>query len=86
MSELLPAERIALTVARAAVDRGEPPGINVATVLVMALERLSTLQPPVPEDFSPSPCACERWCGDVSEEDDRNRRAVCKSLPRRRGI
>jgi hypothetical protein len=38
---LLPPERIALTVAKAQLRRGENPGINVTTVLVMALERLA---------------------------------------------
>ena len=39
-SVLLPAERMALSVAQAQLQRGENPPINVTTVLVMALERL----------------------------------------------
>ena len=37
---LLPAENMALTVARAQVERGENPTPNVSAVLVMALDRL----------------------------------------------
>jgi hypothetical protein len=37
---LLPAENIALTVARAQVERGERPAENVAYVCVLALMRL----------------------------------------------
>lgn len=41
MSDLLmPAENMALIVARAQVERGENPTQNVSTVLVMALDRL----------------------------------------------
>lgn len=36
---LLPAERIALTVALAQVKRGEPPAPNTATMCVLALAR-----------------------------------------------
>ena len=42
MAELQPAESMALTVARAQIRRGENPEINVTTVLVMALDRLTT--------------------------------------------
>ena len=38
---LLPAENIALTVARGMVMRGENPGINTTTVLIAALDRLT---------------------------------------------
>lgn len=38
--KLLPAENMALTVARAQVARGENPPINTTTVLMMALDRL----------------------------------------------
>lgn len=41
MAELLPAEDMALTVARAQVRRGEDPGLNTTTMLVMALDRLT---------------------------------------------
>jgi len=37
---LLPAEDIALTVARAQVERGENPTPNISAVLVMTLDRL----------------------------------------------
>ena len=37
---LLPPERMALTVARAQIKRGEDPTPNVAAVLIMALARL----------------------------------------------
>ena len=40
-SGLIPAERMALTVARAQLERGENPGVNMTTVLVMALDRLT---------------------------------------------
>lgn len=41
MGDLLnPGENIALTVARAQVERGEEPSPNVAAVCVMALARL----------------------------------------------
>lgn len=40
-SGLIPAERLALTVARAQVERGESPTPNIAAVLVMALDRLT---------------------------------------------
>lgn len=40
-AELLPAEDMALTVARAQAERGEPVTPNVAVVLVMALDRLT---------------------------------------------
>ena len=39
-SPLLPPERMALTVARAQIKRGEDPTPNVAAVLIMALARL----------------------------------------------
>lgn len=42
-SALLPAEELALTIARAQVDRGEAPGVNTASVLVFALTRLDAL-------------------------------------------
>ncbi len=38
---LLPAENIALTVAREQLRRGEDPPVNTTTVLVMALDRLA---------------------------------------------
>lgn len=41
MAELLPAENMALTVARAQVQRGDNPPLNITTVLVMALDRLT---------------------------------------------
>ncbi len=37
---LLPAENMALTVARAQAERGENPTQNISVVLVMALDRL----------------------------------------------
>ena len=40
MSDLLPAESMALTVALAQTLRGEVPGDNVATVCVLALARI----------------------------------------------
>ncbi len=40
---LLPAENMALTVARSMTGRGEAPGVNVAAVLVMALDRLEEI-------------------------------------------
>ena len=40
-ADLLPAEKIALTVAFAQVLRGEPPMPNTATVCVLALARLA---------------------------------------------
>ena len=39
---LSPAERIALTVARAQISRGEQPTPNVAAMCVMALDRINT--------------------------------------------
>ena len=39
-SPLLPPERMALTVARAQIKRGEDPTPNVVAVLIMALARL----------------------------------------------
>ena len=39
-SLLLPAENLALTVARAQVERRDNPAPNVSAVLVMALDRL----------------------------------------------
>jgi hypothetical protein len=44
---LLPAERLALTIARAQVKRGGNPEINVTTVLVMALDRLAAAPDPI---------------------------------------
>lgn len=41
MSDLLPAESIALTVGLAQVKRGEAPEENVATMCVLALARLA---------------------------------------------
>lgn len=40
-ADLLPAERMALTVALAQVNRGEAPTPNIATVCVLALARLT---------------------------------------------
>ena len=40
-AELLPVEVLALAVARAQAERGEPVTPNVAVVLVMALDRLT---------------------------------------------
>ncbi len=46
MSELLlPAERMALTVASEQVGRGESPTQNIAAVVVWALERLANAVP-----------------------------------------
>ncbi len=42
-SLLLPAENMALTIAREQVGRGEPPTLNVGMVLVMALDRIVEL-------------------------------------------
>jgi hypothetical protein len=39
-SGLIPAERIALTVARAQLERGDNPPVNITTVLVMTIDRL----------------------------------------------
>jgi len=39
-SGLIPAERLALTMARAQLGRGENPPQNITTVLVMTIERL----------------------------------------------
>lgn len=39
-SGLIPAERLALTVARAQIERGDNPPANVTTVLVMTIDRL----------------------------------------------
>ena len=39
-AELLPAEKIAMTIASEQLKRGENPPINITTVLVMALERI----------------------------------------------
>lgn len=41
MADLLPAESIALTVARAHAERGDPIPPNTAVMLVMALDRLT---------------------------------------------
>lgn len=38
---LLPAERIALTIAQAQIQRGDNPEINVTTALLLTIERLS---------------------------------------------
>jgi hypothetical protein len=47
---LLPAEKIALTVALAQLERGEQPTPNVTAVCVQALARLAdTAVPPAPE-------------------------------------
>lgn len=43
--DLTPAENIALTVARAQIDRGEAPTPNVAATLVLALIRLVDEKP-----------------------------------------
>lgn len=40
MSNLEPAEHMALTVAQAQLKRGENPPLNVTAVLVLAIERL----------------------------------------------
>jgi hypothetical protein len=40
-SGLIPAERIALTVARAQIERGDNPPVNITTVLVMTIDRLT---------------------------------------------
>lgn len=37
---LIPAERLALTVARAQLERGDNPPVNITTVLVMTIDRL----------------------------------------------
>ena len=41
MTRLLPAENLALTVARAQLQRGENPPINTTAALVLALDRLT---------------------------------------------
>ena len=41
MTDLLPAECIALTVAQAQLRRGENPPINITATLALAVERLS---------------------------------------------
>ena len=41
MSELLPAEKMVLTIARAQLERGENPPINMTAMLVHALERIT---------------------------------------------
>jgi hypothetical protein len=46
---LLPAERIAVTVAQAQALRGDPITPNVACVLLMAVERLAKLTGPCTE-------------------------------------
>jgi hypothetical protein len=38
---LLPAEQMVVTIARAQIERGDNPEINVTTALLMAVERLS---------------------------------------------
>jgi hypothetical protein len=40
-SGLIPAERLALTVARAQIERGDNPPVNITTVLVMTIDRLT---------------------------------------------
>jgi hypothetical protein len=45
-SGLIPAERLALTVARRQLERGDNPPPNITTVLVMAIDRLLAAQPP----------------------------------------
>jgi hypothetical protein len=40
VNTLLPVERMAFTVAKAQIQRGENPEINVTAMLLMALERL----------------------------------------------
>ncbi len=40
-SGLIPAERLALTVARAQLERGDNPPVNITTVLVMTIDRLT---------------------------------------------
>ena len=40
-TELLPAENLALTVARAQLERGDRPEPNTTAMLVMALDRLT---------------------------------------------
>jgi len=40
-ADLLPAEQMALTVARSQVGRGENPGINVTAALLLTVERLA---------------------------------------------
>jgi hypothetical protein len=39
-SGLIPAERLVLTVARAQLERGDNPPINITTALVMTIDRL----------------------------------------------
>jgi hypothetical protein len=38
---ILPAEHMALTVARAQIERGDNPPVNITTVLVMTIDRLT---------------------------------------------
>lgn len=41
-SGLIPAERLAFTVARAQIERGENPPVNITTALVMTIDRLTS--------------------------------------------
>jgi hypothetical protein len=59
VSELLPAESMALTVARAQLGRGENPEINVTTMLVMTIERLAGIRDYAVSCRCPEPCDAE---------------------------
>lgn len=59
MAELLPAEHMTLTVARSQLERGENPGINITTMLVMALERLAGIRDYAVSCRCPGPCDVE---------------------------
>ena len=50
VADLLPAEKMALTIASAQVRRGDAVPPNTATMLVMALERLTASTEPPIED------------------------------------
>lgn len=67
--KLLPAESIALTVARAQLERGENPPINMTATLVLALDRLSAPEEP--------PCDC----GVPALEGAGQHAAGCSALP-----
>jgi hypothetical protein len=40
-ADLIPAEHLALTVARAQIERGDNPPVNITTALVMTIDRLT---------------------------------------------
>lgn len=49
MPELAPAENIAVTVARAQVQRGENPPVNTTSMLLIIIDRLTAGK--TPEEF-----------------------------------